>query len=68
MKLTMDKGMQNSVEHVATAVSYGVSGTAVFLGLNVDQWGIVAAVAGVIGIVITFAFNAWFKFKYHRGD
>lgn len=68
MKLTMDKPMQNSVEQVATVVSYGVSGTAVFLGLNVDQWGIIAAVAGVFGIVATFSFNAWFKMKYHRGQ
>jgi len=65
MPQTMDKPVQHTVENIATTVSYGTSGAAVFLGLNVDEWGIVAAVAGVLGIIATFAFNAWFKFKYH---
>lgn len=50
----------------ATPLSYGSSVTAVFLGLNVDEWGIVVAVVGCIGVAATFAFNAWFKMKYGR--
>lgn len=50
----------------ATAVAYGASSTTFFLGLTVDQWGIAAAVAGIIGIAATFAFNAWFKMKYGK--
>ena len=56
-----------NMETIVTSTSYGTSTIAVFLGLTVDQWGIVAAIAGILGIVITGAFNAWFKMKYHRG-
>jgi len=59
--------MQVQTQAVATTLSYGASTTTVFLGLTVDQWGIAAAVVGIIGIFATFAFNAWFKMKYGRG-
>jgi hypothetical protein len=62
----MDKNVQQSVEGMATTVAYGASGTAVFLGLNVDEWGIVAAIAGILGVIATAAFNWWFKMKYQR--
>lgn len=35
-----------------------------FMGLTVDEWGIAAAIVGMSGVVLTFAFNVWFKMKY----
>lgn len=55
------------IEQSITGVSYGASVSSVFLGLTVDEWGIAAAVLGILGVIATFAFNAWFKMKYHRG-
>jgi hypothetical protein len=60
--------MSNKVEQTVTTGSYLASGTSVFLGLNVEEWGILGAVVGILGVIATFAFNAWFKLKYHRGD
>lgn len=55
-------GMQETL----TAISYGTSGTVLFLGLSVEHWSIAAAIIGIIGVLGTFAFNAWFKMKYGR--
>ena len=60
------KPMADQITTVATAVAYTASSTTLFLGLTVDQWGIAAAIAGIIGVGATFAFNAWFKMKYGR--
>ncbi len=57
------------MEHLSTTASglaYATSGSAVFLGLTVDEWGIAAAVMGILGMFVTCAFNAWFKMKYGR--
>ncbi|MCP4487724.1 MAG: hypothetical protein GY820_10470 [Gammaproteobacteria bacterium] len=62
----MTKGMHHPVETLATTASYSASSAAVFFGLTVDEWGIAAAIVGMIGAVATFVFNAWFKLKYHR--
>lgn len=64
----MNKAELHNVEQIATTISYGASGTTVFLGLTVDEWGIAAAFVGIIGVIATFCFNAWFKMKYQRGD
>jgi len=50
----------------ATAVSYIASTGTIFLGLTVDEWGIAAAIIGIIGVCATFSFNAWFKMKYGK--
>lgn len=62
----MSKAMNHNIESAATTVSYGASGATMFLGLTVDEWGIAAAVVGIFGVICTFAFNAWFKIKYHK--
>lgn len=54
------------VEHMTTGSAYLASGTSVFLGLTVDEWGIVGVIVGITLGVATFAFNAWFKMKYNR--
>lgn len=56
------------MEQTGTAVSYAASSATVFLGLTVDEWGIVAAIVGIIGVVATFCFNAWFKMTYGKRD
>ena len=50
----------------ATAVSYIASTGTIFLGLTVDEWGIAAAITGIVGVAATFAFNAWFRMKYGK--
>lgn len=60
--------MVEQTSTAATAVAYATSTSTVFLGLTVDEWGIAAAIAGIIGIGATFAFNAWFKMKYGRKE
>jgi hypothetical protein len=67
MSKAMSHPTAQSIEHAATVASYGASGTAVFLGLTADEWGIAAAIFGILGVIATFAFNAWFKMKHHRG-
>lgn len=54
------------MEQLTTTVAYAASGTTVFLGFTVDEWGIAAAIVGIVGVICTFAFNAWFKMKYGR--
>lgn len=56
------------MEHLATNVSYAASSATVFLGLTVDAWGIAAALVGIVGVIATFTFNAWFKMKYSKGE
>lgn len=60
------KPMAEQTITAVTALSYAASSTTVFLGLTVDQWGIAAAIIGIIGVGATFAFNAWFKMKYGK--
>ena len=64
----MNKADLQGIEQAGTAMSYGASGTAVFMGLTVDEWGIVSFIVGIIGVIATFAFNVWFKMKYQTGD
>jgi len=61
------KIMDHSIS-IPTTLSYTASTTTVFLGLTVDEWGIAAAVIGILGVAATFAFNAWFKMKYGRKE
>jgi hypothetical protein len=56
------------LEQAATAASYSASGAAVFLGLTVDEWGIVGVLVGIVLGAATFAFNVWFKMKHIRKD
>lgn len=63
MQQTIGRGL----EQASTAGTYAASGVSVFLGLTVDEWGIVGVIFGIAVAVATFAFNAWFKMKYHRG-
>jgi len=63
----MARGIQ-TMDQTATAISYTASSTTVFLGLTVDEWGIVAALIGIVGVIATFAFNAWFKMKYGKKE
>lgn len=67
MKHLITKELQ-TVEHLATNVSYAASSATVFLGLTVDAWGIAAALVGIVGVIATFTFNAWFKMKYSKGE
>jgi len=60
----MNKGLH--MDQVSTALSYTAGSTTLFLGLTVDEWGIVAAIIGIVSVVATFAFNTWFKMKYGR--
>lgn len=54
------------MEQTGTAVAYAASTSTVFLGLTVDEWGIAAAIVGIVGVIATFVFNAWFKMKYGK--
>lgn len=56
------------IEQAATVGSYGASTVAIFLGLTYEEWGIASFVVGIIGVIATTAFNAWFKMKYQRGN
>jgi len=53
-------------EQVSTVASYGASGAAVFLGITVDEWGIIGVMVGMGLGIATFLFNMWFKMKYNR--
>ena len=52
------------IKEGATAVSYSASYGVVFLGLTIDEWGIAAAVIGIIGVIATFGVNFWFRHQH----
>ena len=56
----------HKVDEIATAASYSASGVAVFMGLTVDEWGVLGVVVGIVLGLVTFAFNIWFKLKYGK--
>jgi len=55
------------VDEIGTVASYTASGAAVWMGLTVDEWGIIGVLVGICLGVATFAFNVWFKMKYSKG-
>lgn len=65
MNEELTKSLQ-TMDNLVTPLSYGVSTMTLFLGLNVDEWGIVAAITGIVGVIATFTFTAWFKMKYSK--
>lgn len=62
----MNKAELHNMEQFATAASYGASGASVFMGLTVDEWGVIGVLIGIFLGVATFCFNVWFKMKYQR--
>lgn len=56
------------MNHVLPVATYGSAFTTVYLGLNIQQWGIAAAVTGIVVTLGMAAFNIWFKMKYRTGD
>ncbi len=62
----LTKSLQ-TMDNIVIPLSYGVSGTTLFLGLNVDEWGIAAAIVGIFGVLATLGFTVWFKLKYSKG-
>jgi hypothetical protein len=62
----MTKGFHEMQQTSISTVAYAASSGTVFLGLTVDQWGIAAAILGIVGVLATFGFNVWFKMKYGR--
>ena len=56
------------MNHVLPVMTYGSAFTTFYLGLNIQQWGIAAAVTGIIVTLGMAAFNIWFKMKYRTGD
>lgn len=50
----------------ATAASYTAGGGAIFLGMNVEQWGITSIIIGIFFIFLTYATNVYFQRKKHK--
>lgn len=50
-------------ESTASAISYGTSAGTVILGLSLNEW---AAVAGIVGIFLTWLTNLYFKIRTDR--
>ena len=48
---------------ITTAASYSTSAGAVFLGLTVDEWGIVGVVVGIAVALLTYATNLYFRLR-----
>lgn len=57
------KQLASHVEHGITPTTYASGITTMFLGLNVEQWGILACVVGIVFTVLTYATNVYFKHK-----
>lgn len=47
--------------HTVTPTAYVVAGGTVFLGFNIEQWGITAAVVGIVFTILTYGTNLYFK-------
>jgi hypothetical protein len=56
----------HKVDEMATSASYSASGVAVFMGLTVDEWGVLGVLVGIALGLITLGFNIWFKMKYGK--
>lgn len=50
----------------ASVASYTAGGGAIFLGMNVEQWGITSIIIGIAFVVLTYATNVYFKVKQSK--
>ncbi len=55
--------MEKIVINTITPTTYVAAGSTVFLGLNIEQWGITAAVVGIVFTVLTYATTLYYKRK-----
>jgi len=51
------------VKEITTPAAYIAAGGTVFLGLNVEQWGIAGVIVGIVTAVITLYINWRYKRK-----
>ena len=51
------------MERVSTTVAYVASGATVFLGLTVEEWGVVGIIVGIVLGFATFGVNWYYQHK-----
>ena len=51
------------MERVATPIAYVASGATVFLGLTVEEWGVVGIIVGIVLGLATFGVNWYYQHK-----
>ena len=56
------------MDRLLSFFSYGAGGSAIFLGLNIEQWGIASIVIGIAFVFITYFTNLYFKIKKAEFD
>lgn len=62
----MNSSLEQTIQHVASGATVTGGVTTVFLGLNVDQWGIAAAVAALIFTIAGFCINWYYKHRMYK--
>lgn len=55
--------MSQMMQSISVPAPYIAAGGTVFLGLNIEQWGITAAVVGIAFTILTYCTNLYFKRK-----
>ena len=51
------------MERAATPIAYVASGATVFLGLTVEEWGVVGIIVGIVLGLATFGVNWYYQHK-----
>lgn len=54
------------IQTTLTGSAYTSSATTVFLGLNVDEWGIAAMAVGIVVTILTYLTGLYFRIKNRK--
>ena len=49
------------IKEMFSPATYGAAGATVFLGLSIEQWGVVGVVVGILIGLANLLANIWFK-------
>ena len=52
------------MKETLSITTYGIAGATVYFGMNIEQWGIVIGVAGIVIGLLNLSAYIWFKWQH----